>query len=125
MGVGLGDNTELITSMLFMKQGPHLEANFGAGIKYFTDKRRANSPAISAGGWLRTGRSESSNFSTDALIIVATYYWKSIQVGLSYDVNISTLSRGTGGRGGFELSIIHIGNFSSKPKYKTIDCPKF
>jgi hypothetical protein len=44
-------------------------------------------------------------------------------VGLSYDVNISTLQTASEGRGGFELSLSYIGLLQhEKPRYLS---PKF
>ncbi len=125
IGVKVSEKTEIISSMLFMRQGPHTEYNAGVGLKYFSNPRIKSASAVSAGVWTRFGGSYDGGIGTDAVVAVATYYLKSVQVGLSYDINTSTLGRATGGRGAFEVSLIHIGNFSKKPKYKTIDCPKF
>ncbi|MGH2644794.1 MAG: type IX secretion system membrane protein PorP/SprF, partial [Chitinophagaceae bacterium] len=47
-----------------------------------------------------------------------------LHIGLSYDINVSTLRPASNYRGGFELSLIYI---YQKPnsKNKVINCPKF
>jgi hypothetical protein len=60
---------------------------------------------------------------TDAIIPYLGLDVGSFTIGLSYDVNVSTLKTASEGQGGFEISIIYI----KKPSdgRKTIPCPKF
>jgi type IX secretion system PorP/SprF family membrane protein len=59
----------------------------------------------------------------DAIIPVIRLESNSFTVGLSYDVNISTLQTVSEGRGGFELSLSYIGFLEHEnPRYL---CPKF
>lgn len=63
--------------------------------------------------------------STDALILVPGLAYNNYRVGLSYDINISSLSNASGGRGGIELSIIYI--FNTNPKLgikRTVPCKR-
>ena len=52
--------------------------------------------------------------STDALIFVPGLAYNNYRAALSYDVNISSLSNASGGRGAVELSVIYI--FNTNPK---------
>lgn len=44
---------------------------------------------------------------------------------VSYDVNISTLSAFSGGRGGMEVSIMYLGSYSKGKSKTAIPCPRF
>lgn len=52
--------------------------------------------------------------STDAIILVPGIQYNNYRFGLSYDVNISSLSNASGGRGALEMSLIYI--FNTNPK---------
>ena len=80
----------------------------------------------------RLGESEGSNFTVhagsyyrynDAIIPVIKFDVNQLSLGLSYDVNVSTLSAASKNRGGFELSLTYI---ASRPHDNPIIlCPKF
>lgn len=78
------------------------------GLSYYDD-----APKFIFGAWYRVA---------DAFIPVVGAELFNTRALLSYDLNASELSAGSGGRGGFELSIIYIGETSPKRK---IHCPKF
>lgn len=59
----------------------------------------------------------------DALIPVIKLDYRLLSVAISYDVNISKLKPSSYGRGGFELSVSHIGFRKNKGEY--LLCPKF
>jgi hypothetical protein len=60
---------------------------------------------------------------TDAIIPYVGLDIGSFTVGMSYDVNVSSLKPASQGQGGFEISLIYI----KKPSdgRKSIPCPKF
>ena len=59
----------------------------------------------------------------DAIIPVIKLESNAFTIGLSYDVNISSLATVSEGRGGFELSLSYIGFLEHEnPRYL---CPKF
>lgn len=80
----------------------------------------------------RMGESEGSNYTVhagtyyrynDALIPVIKFDVNKISVGLSYDINISTLAPASRNRGGFELSLTYL---ASRPHDNpVILCPRF
>ena len=62
----------------------------------------------------------------DAVIPVVAMDYRSFRVGLSYDVNISSLSEASGGKGGFEISLGYTGCISSVVDVEPIQwCPRF
>jgi type IX secretion system PorP/SprF family membrane protein len=62
--------------------------------------------------------------STDAVIAMLGIGFMGFDVGISYDVNISSLSQATNMRGAFELSIIYT-NFVSDLTQITIPCDRY
>ena len=59
----------------------------------------------------------------DALILCATVQWENIRLGLSYDLNFSSLTRASKARGGFEISLYYIFKKPSVRKAGHEPCP--
>lgn len=74
---------------------------------------------VYAGAELRT-----QFHSTDAFVAMLGVGIMGVDVGISYDMNISSLSQATNMRGAFELSIIYT-NFVSDLKQITIPCDRY
>ncbi|MBK9459020.1 MAG: type IX secretion system membrane protein PorP/SprF [Sphingobacteriales bacterium] len=60
----------------------------------------------------------------DALAPLVGVEVNDYRILLSYDINISTLRTATQGRGGLELSLVHVGSFNKLNK-SSINCPRF
>ncbi|MEL6863789.1 MAG: PorP/SprF family type IX secretion system membrane protein [Bacteroidota bacterium] len=123
----LGRKSFLKPSFMISNQGPHREFTVGTFWKYLTFKRYSNNPgaALYVGGWLRWHFEK--NFSgTDAIIAAVRLDLEDLFFTFSFDLNISTLSNVSYGRGGPELSIVKILHFnrSSKRAHK-VECPDF
>jgi len=97
--VPLKGNWAALPGFLAMTQGPHRELLLGSNIRYTLDKRSYHYRAFQLGAWYRV---------QDAVVAFLGLDWGRWQFGASYDVNVSTLERATGNRGGFELSVIYI-----------------
>jgi type IX secretion system PorP/SprF family membrane protein len=78
--------------------------------------------AIRAGLWTRLSNRLDSGKVMDALIYSFTLEMERWQLGLSYDVNHSSLRTATSGRGGFEISLIYI--HPTQSRYR-VNCPRF
>jgi len=61
----------------------------------------------------------------DAIIPVVKINYQSLAVGISYDVNVSTLKEASDMQGGFELTLYYTGNYADKGAAKKTVCPKF
>lgn len=94
----------IIPSMLFSKQGPAQEINFGTMIRY-TIKEESKftgifkETAVAVGGYARA---------RDAFIPAVQIEYANYAMGISYDVNTSALRTATKGSGGFEISLRYI-----------------
>jgi type IX secretion system PorP/SprF family membrane protein len=97
------------------QQGPSRETIGGIMVSYKLGDDPDNSDYVfNLGSYIRWG---------DAIIPVIKLESKAFTIGLSYDVNISSLQTVSEGQGGFELSLSYIGFLRHEnPRYL---CPKF
>lgn len=104
-------NMQLSPMFVYQRQGPAQMIYAGAFIRYklqesskYTDY--VLSRTVSLGGFLR---------SSDAVAIAVQCELGQIGFGISYDINISSLTKVSSGRGGFEISIRYLPLRSSSP----------
>ncbi len=109
-------NLDLIPGFMFMNQGPHNQFDVGANVKYTINERKKSYRAVYLGIWTRAN---------DAAYIVAAMDYNKLNVGLSYDINYSSLNVASNARGGFEISLVY--TFSdplpTRQRFKT--CPAY
>jgi type IX secretion system PorP/SprF family membrane protein len=113
--IDINDKSGIVPSIIYMSQAGSNELNLGAAYRY---SLQGNLPAkLYFGAYYRVG---------DAIIPTVAMDYQNFRVGLSYDVNASSLSTATGYKGGFELSINYTGCISSIVDVKPIQwCPRF
>ena len=106
------DVIAVLPQVLFLKQGPQIEGNLGALVKYrlregsiYTGE--IDETAVYLGGWYRF---------SDAFILNARFDYMNFALGLSYDVNISNINVATASKGGFEVSLMYIQPFPASRK---------
>ncbi len=78
------------------------------------DRYRDGAAKVYLGAWYRNN---------DALIALTGVEINNNRILLSYDINVSTLRAASNGRGGFEISYVHVGPLS-EPKMD-LYCPRF
>jgi type IX secretion system PorP/SprF family membrane protein len=103
----------LLPSVMYLNQGPHSQLNFGSLVKWSKDFTFRDNTSFYFGGWYRL---------KDAVIFTTRVDFAGINVGFSYDVNLSKLSKATRGNGGPELSIVYTGCLKGK-KNNVRYCP--
>lgn len=101
-------------------QGPSTQAVMGSNFRY--TNRDWYEVAIRAGLWTRIARNGESGMLMDALIYSFILEMERWQVGLSYDVNHSSLHTASQGRGGVEISVIYV--HPTQSRYR-VNCPLF
>lgn len=98
-----GERIQIRPSVLYARQGVAREIVLGGRLRYEIDSE----VHFHAGAYYRL---------QDALIPYVGLSFNGMDIGLSYDVNLSPLSQATNLRGGLELNISYIWNGSLKPK---------
>ncbi len=118
----LNENVVLYASGLYQQQAKASEVVVGAAVGFVLnpghDVEYAKSTIFYVGGWYRYG---------DAIAPYIGFEWSKMQLGLSYDVNISSFTPATNGNGAYELSLIFNGCINKRergPVYN-FSCPKF
>lgn len=113
--IALSEKTFLLPTIFWFRQGKFNELNIGG-----LAQRKLNSIAFRSvyiGGWIRWN---------DAGIICFAFDYQNFRVGISYDVNISTLKVASAGKGGLEISIRYIfGNPNNSHIPSKHICPPF
>ena len=89
----------ILPSMLFMAQGTYKEFDLGASVKYILTDFIGIYRTVWAGLFYRN---------KDAGFLTAGMDYDQWKVGISYDINVSTLIPASNHRGGLELAIIYI-----------------
>jgi len=94
-------NIALVPSVLFLAQGPSIEINIGTMLRYTLKEESKytgllKETAVYFGGYYRVG---------DAFIPSFMFEMASFALGISYDVNVSSLKTASNGQGGIELSL--------------------
>ena len=112
--IKIAPNMILTPSLLTAFQGKFMNIIFGTSVEYTFRSRGYQPIMMGLGSYYRWN---------DALIFAGIMEWKRIRLGLSYDVNLSTLLPASHGRGGFELSLSYIHKKSLKSKSNREKCP--
>jgi len=118
----LNENLVLYTSGLYQAQGKASELVLGAAAGFVLnpgyDEEFSHKTVLYLGSWYRYG---------DALCPYIGFEWSKMQLGISYDANLSKFTAATQGQGAYELSLIFNGCINKRiaqPKYN-FACPKF
>lgn len=107
---------DLIPTMFLMVQGAYFEYIVGARGKYILSDAIGAKQAAYIGLFFRT---------KDAGFITAEYDYNNWHLGLSYDINLSTLRQASNGRGGIEFSAIYILKQLRVTSEKFKKCPDY
>ena len=126
--IKLNRNSTLKPNFIFNDQGPHQEINIGTFWKYTKLGRSVGNHSNSAiyfGAWIRWYKVQ-KNAGSDAIIGAIRFDYKKTFITFSFDINISSLSKVSYGKGGPELSLIQIMDFSNgQRKSSKVECPAF
>lgn len=102
-------------------QGPAFQSVLGSHIRY--SNHDWWEIALRAGAFIRIANKLDSGIQNDALIFSSAFEVERMTLGVSYDMNISSLNRSTNRRGAFELSLAYTQPNSNQRE--SIKCPKF
>ena len=114
------ENLSILPAAIFTLQGPSHETVVGTNFRYSNNDR--NELALRIGVWGRMVADEGSTMALESTIVSSMIEINQFLIGLSYDINLSTLKPASNSRGAFELSLTYV--HEEKSRYKTA-CPKF
>jgi type IX secretion system PorP/SprF family membrane protein len=118
--VPMNESLSFLPVLLVMGQGKSLMANFGSNFRYTNNEE--SELALRAGIWGRLANKLERSVNLDAIIFTAALEKDRWQLGLSYDINTSSLQRASNNRGAFEVSFIYI---HPENRRVNVNCPKF
>ncbi len=108
-------NLAIVPGINVSSQGSHLRLNSGLNVKMMLETN-----ALYLGAWVRPVSGLDNGIAIDAAMFVAAFDFSTARVGVSYDLNLSQLSGGTG-HGAFEISMAYIGQYEDD----NVSCPRF
>lgn len=121
--IPVGELTSLVPAVMVVFQGPYTEYFGGTNLKFYLQGMKWSSNAISFGIWQRVVGDVEAATKAESTAISARLDYDKISLGLSYDVNISSLSEASKNNGGPEISLTYISSLPQKAR--KIPCPKF
>ncbi len=117
--VDITDKFNLIPSAMFLYQGAQWMVNAGTYAQYVFSTDGDEKNGIAFGLWSRF-----ANPAPDALIAGVRLDYKGLQVGFSYDFNISELASATFYQGAAEIGVTYIANIKRTKKDRA-PCARF
>ncbi len=105
--------TRIYLSGLYMQQAKASELAAGGAVGFVINNNPMDASLFYVGSWYRLN---------DAINPYIGVELKTLHIGLSYDINVSSLHTASNYRGGTELSLIYV---FQKDNTKSINCPKF
>lgn len=112
----IGFDWDVLPAINYSRQGTYSEFIIGSSVKYTLVDRLGEYRALYAGGWFRN---------KDAGYISVGMDYQSWFVGLSYDINFSTLVPASRARGGFEIAVRYILHRFKPKKIVHRICPDY
>ena len=116
--MALNEQMSLHPNFVYMLQKRAFELNLGASLQYdLQNDSKFNS--INAGAYYRNAAN------SDAIILMGGIGFDKFIGGISYDLNISSLTAASSGFGGPEISIRYICPIEPENKIKVVACPRY
>ncbi len=112
----VGKIVSILPGVIFMSQAKAQEVNFGANVGIDVSQKPGAEATLFLGVWHR--------FDDAVIPMVALEFLKRFRVGFSYDVTTSSVADFNENRGGFEISLIYVGQIV-RIKEANLFCPRF
>lgn len=112
----VSDKLDVIPSFMFQKQGTYRELVLGGIAKYTLKNEEKDYKALYGGFYFRT---------KDAIFFNLGMDYQKWYVGISYDLNVSSLKPASAGRGGLEFSMRYIFQRFKPKQIQHRICPEF
>jgi len=118
--IDINEKFFLLPKIMYMGQKNATDFIYGTNVGYAIPKNTYNAKSLFAGAYFREG----FDIRMDACIFVLGVNFKSLDLGVSYDVNVSKLRTVSSGKGAFEFSIIYTAG-STKINKISIPCERY
>jgi type IX secretion system PorP/SprF family membrane protein len=112
----MGNNLTLAPHYIFLMQSNAIELNLGTALEFHLPDNASSDKFASLGTYFRW---------RDAIVIVAGFGYLNYRMGVSYDVNISSLNVASNYMGGFEVSLAYEGPLEKMIKPGRYECPRW
>lgn len=112
----ISEKIDLLPALLYSNQGTFKETVFGTDMRYRMDESNYKNENVYFGLWYRN---------KDALIVSAGFDYRQLNLGLSYDINVSGLDVATDNRGGLEISLTYLIKYFNPKIRRYQACPDF
>jgi type IX secretion system PorP/SprF family membrane protein len=124
--IPLSGKTGLEPALRFQTQGKATELMLGSMVRFGKPEQTL---ILKAGSFYRnnlTGaQSQDLVENVDAVSLNAGAIFKSFELGLAYDLNLSDLEQATNYRGAFEVALTYTYGFTEQPEKQTIPCYRY
>jgi type IX secretion system PorP/SprF family membrane protein len=117
--IAIQDKFNLVPNVMFLMQGPAIQANVGASAQYVFGNRWESKNTFSFGVNARFGRPEGA----DAIIPNIRLDYHNFIVGVAYDVNVSNLRRASHTVGAIEVGLMYIYKHKKRGPNTITICP--
>ncbi|MEO1435084.1 MAG: PorP/SprF family type IX secretion system membrane protein [Bacteroidota bacterium] len=118
----LTDRLGIVPGIVSFIQGPSMQINGGTSFKFRLGQGRNTYQAFHLGTWVRVSNTFTGGIHTDALILQTRFDYNNFSLGLSYDVNVSSLRPASNSNGAYELSLVYK---ICQPERRGVFCPDF
>jgi type IX secretion system PorP/SprF family membrane protein len=115
------DELSLLPAFVIQNQGQNQQMLAGTHLRYNAHDWRE--VALRAGLWTRIANYNTTGKHVDALIVSSILEMDKINIGLSYDINVSKLNAVSNYRGAFEISVQYIQ--AERQRRNKVICPRF
>ena len=115
------DQLSILPAFVVQNQGVSQQFVTGANLRY--NARDWREVALRTGVWSRISKYKEKGKFVDAIIVTSVLEMEKLNIGLSYDINVSNLNVATNYRGAFEISLQYI-QPPARKRSKVV-CPRF
>ena len=110
------NNWKLTSHYIVLIQANALEINLGSAIEFDLPDNSDPDKFVSVGGYYRFN---------DAFVFVVGVGFINFSMGISYDINLSSLNTASNYKGGLELSLVYEGCIEKAVRSFKMECPKW
>ena len=121
----VSSTVDVVPHFLYMLQSATKEINIGSSVEYAIPSILDGEMGIAFGPYFRWATTNVKGETFRDIIAMTGLMYRNFRFGFSYDVNVNGLDDLTRKKGGFELSLIFVGNVTTTTRPVIVPCPRF